>query len=258
MHPGRRQIRGKRPVNRANSAHRARSRRLAGVTLIEILVVAVIIGIGASGLSFSLGAMTKANLRGGAGKVAAAVKYSYNRAVMKGTTVRIAFDVPGGSFSIEEGSGRVTLARVDDERRTEGSGEDGEEVVAADPWAAAQSRIDQALKPNLGASPFGPLETSDGKTLERYTNVPLGRRVQIIRLIVPHHPAPLEQGRGAVHFFPGGMTEHAVVHLSDGGDTVYSVEVHPLTGRSRIRAEAYEPEDFLDDPEHTDTSEVDP
>ncbi len=224
--------------------------------MIEILVVAVIIGIGASGLSFSLGALTKANLRGGAGRFAAAARYAYNRAIIKGTTVRLVFDVPGATFSIEEGSGRVTLARVDDERRKEGA-EDGEEIVAADPWAAAQSRIDQALKPNLGASPFAPLSSGDGKTMERYTNIVLGRRVQIVRLIVPHHPAPLEQGKGAIHFFPGGMTEHAVVHFSDGGDSVYSVELHPLTGRSKIRAEAYEPRDFLGDPEHPDTSEVD-
>jgi hypothetical protein len=81
--------------------------------------------------------------------------------------------------------------------------------------------------------------------------------VQIVKLIVPHEPAPLEQGKGAVHFFAGGMTEHAVIQLSDGGDTIYSIEVHPLTGRSRIRPEAYEPRDLIGDPERGDSSELD-
>jgi type II secretory pathway pseudopilin PulG len=229
------------------------------MTLIEIVIVVVIIALGASGLSFSLGAVTKANLRAGAGKLASAMRYSYNRAVMKGTTVRVSFDVPGSTFSIEEAHGGVTLARLDsDDARNEPTDEGSAPLAAADPWAAAESRISNALKPNLGASPFSPLVDSEGKSISRYTKVSLGRRVQIVKLLVPHHPDPLEQGPGAVHFFPGGMTEHAVIHLSDGGDTVYSIELHPLTGRSKIRAEAYEPRDFLDDPDEDDISELDP
>lgn len=226
------------------------------MTLIEIVIVVVIIALGASGLSFSMGALTKAALRGGAGKLSSAMRYAYNRAILKGSTVRVSFDVPGNTFSIEEASGAVTLTRADDERR-EATDEGAPAVAAADPWTAAQTRISEALKPSLGASPFSALSDNDGKPISRYTNVPLGRRVQIVKLLVPHEPTPLEQGQGAVHFFAGGMTEHAVIHLSDGGDTVYSIEVHPLTGRSRIRAEAYEPRDFLDDPEESDTSELD-
>lgn len=226
------------------------------MTLIEIVIVVVIIALGASGLSFSMGALTKAALRGGAGKLASAMRYSYNRAVMKGTTVRVSFEVPGSTFSIEEAHGAVTLTRAEDERN-EPTDEGAEPIAAADPWAAAQSRIGDALKPNLGASPFSSLSDSEGKAISRYTNVSLGRRVQIVKLLVPHHPDPLEQGAGAVHFFAGGMTEHAVIHLSDGGDTVYSIELHPLTGRSKIRPEAYEPREFLDDPEEKDISELD-
>ena len=40
--------------------------------------------------------------------------------------------------------------------------------------------------------------------MTRYQNVSLGRRVQMVKLIVPHQPEPVEQGKGAVHFFPGG------------------------------------------------------
>lgn len=227
------------------------------MTLIEVIVVVVIIALSASGLSFSFGALTKTNLKGGAGKLAAAIRYSYNRSIIQGKTIRIVFELPGTSFSIEEAHGGVALARADDERRSGALDEGGEDIVAADPWAAARSRIDQALKPNLGASPFGPIATSDGKVLERYQNVSLGRRVQLVKLIVPHEPAPLEQGKGAVHFFPGGMTEHAVLQLSDGGTTIYSVEVHPLTGRCKIYPKAYEPEALLDDPDEEDVSEVD-
>ncbi|MGD8859813.1 MAG: hypothetical protein PVI30_07365 [Myxococcales bacterium] len=226
------------------------------MTLLEIIMVVVIIAVGASGLSFSLGALTKTNLKSGATKLGAAARYAYNRAIIQGTTVRIVFDIPGNSFSVEEAHGRVTLSRADDERRFD---EDGEStnVVAADPWAAAETRVSEAIKPTLGASPFGPLKSSSGDELTRFKDVGLGRRVQIVKLIVPHHPDPVEEGQAAVHFFPGGMTEHAVIHLSDGSDTVYSVEIHPLTGRARVRDEAYVPEELFGDPDDPEASEVD-
>jgi type II secretory pathway pseudopilin PulG len=230
------------------------------MTLIEVVVVILIMALAASGLSFSLGALTKTNLKSGAAKLAAAARFAHYRAIISGKTVRIAFDLPGTAFSLEEASGKVALARADDERRAESEeNEEGEseEVVAVDPWAAAKSRLENPLRPTLGASPFGALTSSSGQALTRYQNVSLGRRVQLVKLIVPHQPAPLEQGKGAVHFFAGGVTEHAVLQLSDGADAIYSVEIHPLTGRARIYPEAYEPRQLLGDPNDPDATEVD-
>jgi general secretion pathway protein H len=222
------------------------------MTLIEVVVVVVIVALAFSGLSFSLGAMTRTNLKAGAVRIAAAARFAHYRAVINGTTVRIAFDLPGGTFSVEEARGQIALARADDERRQQGLEEGGADVAAVDPWSAAKSRVDQAIKPNLGTSPFGPLETGGKK----YQSIALGRRVQIVKLIVPHEPTPLEQGKGAVHFFPGGLGEHAVIQLSDGGEGRYSVELHPLTGKAKIHPEAYEPDELLGDPEHPEATEV--
>jgi prepilin-type N-terminal cleavage/methylation domain-containing protein len=247
-------------ISRApSSIDRMRRRQRASreaMTLIEVVVVIVIIGLAGAGLSFSLGALTRTNLKSGAVKLASASRFAYYRAVIQGRTVRLVFDIPGNTFSLEEAAGQVTLARADDERRAESVDGEGQTLVAADPWAAAKSRIDQALKPNLGASPFKPLSSEAGVTLSKYQKVELGRRVQIVKLIVAHEPTPLEQGQGSVYFFPGGMTEHAVVQLSDGSDTVFSVELHPLTGRAQVHAEAYEPDDLLDDPDDPEASEV--
>ena len=221
------------------------------MTLIEVIVVVVIIALAGAGLSFSLGALTRTNLKSGAVKIASAARFAYYRAVIQGTTVRLSFDVPGNSFSVEEAHGYVTLTRADDERREEGA-EEGNAPVAADPWEAAQTRLSEALKPSLGASPFGALQSASGATMSRYEKVELGRRVQIVKLIVAHEPVPLESGHGSIHFFPSGMTEHAVIQLTDGSDTVFSVELHPLTGRAQIHAEAFEPDALLDDPEADD------
>ena len=195
----------------------------------------------------------------------AAARFAYSRAVVRGTTVRLKFDIPGNTFSIEEAKRSVTLARLDEKERAGDRGEDGQVRSAVDPWAAAAARINTPDKPTLGSSPFMPLASGmrasadgDGSASEgaasgagknRYTNVSLGRGVQFVRLTVPHEPAPVLNGEGAIHFFPGGRTEHSVVQLGDGREGVYSVEILPLTGRARIYPEAYEPRDLQDDPE---------
>jgi hypothetical protein len=79
----------------------------------------------------------------------------------------------------------------------------------------------------------------------------------IERLIVPHEPEPRTEGRGSIYFFPGGQTEHAVLWLSDGGDRVFAVELHPLTGRTRVYDYAYAPEQLLEDGRGEAQSEVD-
>ncbi len=227
------------------------------MTLIEMIVVVVILAFAASGLSFSLGAITKTYLKSGAAKLAAASRFAFNRAIVRGVTVRIVFDIPGNTFSIEEANDQVALVRADDDRRKDSIDKGGTDIAAADPWAAAAKRIQEALKPTLGASPFHPIADDNGKPIARYSKVTFGRRVQVVKLIVPHEPEPLEQGRGAIHFFPAGLTEHAVVQLSDGGDSVYSVEVRPLTGRCRIYPEAFEPKQLQPEGPASRTTEDD-
>ncbi|MDD9945452.1 MAG: prepilin-type N-terminal cleavage/methylation domain-containing protein [Myxococcales bacterium] len=229
-----------------------------GMTLIELVIVVAILALGATGLGFSLGALARTNLKSGATKVAAAVRYAYNRAVARGTTVRIVFDLPGNHFAVQEAHGRITLARNEEFRRVHGVDKgDLDTGGAVDPWAAARARLEQPLEPSLGESPFGAIEGARGEPVKRFTKVELGRHVNIVRLLVPHEPAPKETGQGAVHFFPTGYTEHAVIHLSDGDEGIYSVEIHPLTGRTKIHRDAFEPDEFLDDPENLEATEVD-
>jgi hypothetical protein len=222
--------------------------RLEGLTLIEILLVTVILALAASGLSFSLGALARTNLKAGADRFASAVRFAYNRAIIHDTTVRIHFKVPGTSFTVEEAHGGVTLARSKEKEAKKDFFSDDKRGVpsAVDPWAAAQARIREPNKPSFGASPFHPLSDGNGKDLKRFKDVKLPHGVQIVKLLVPHEPDPVTDGEGAVHFFQGGRTEHAVVQFSDGREGVYSLEIRALTGRVKIYAEAYEPHDLLD------------
>ena len=66
-------------------------------------------------------------------------------------------------------------------------------------------------------------------------------------MITPHEIDKRTEGEGSVYFFPGGVAEHAVIQLRDSSDTVYSIEIHPLTGDARIHNFAFEPVDEIDD-----------
>jgi Tfp pilus assembly protein FimT len=219
------------------------------MTLIEVIVVVVIVAMAATGVTYTIGAITRANLRSACMTLTAATRYAYGRAIAQSTTVRLLFDFGSDQMSFEEAHGRVTLARIDDPTRQEL--EDGEDRAAVDPWAAAQARLEDTLNPSFGASPFSAIPGS------RYEARELADDVQIRRLIVPHEPEPRTEGRGALYFFPGGHTEHAVIWVGDDTDRVYSVEVHPLTGRTRVYDFPYEPEQLLDDGQGGSRSEID-
>lgn len=218
------------------------------MTIIEMMIVVIIVAVAATGLSYGLGALERTQLRSACMKLTAGARYAYNRSIANGTTVRLVLDLEQNTMGFEEAHGRITLARATDPRRAEiAAGGDGGDISGVDPWAAAQARLESTLRPSFGASPFQAIEG------RRYQARPLGDRITIERLITPHEPEPRERGRGSIYFFPGGQTEHAVVWLSDGADRVFSVEIHPLTGRTRVRDHAWEPDELLDQ----GTSEVD-
>ena len=237
-------------VRGASRRRRGSARARVGMSLIEVMVVILILAVAAISLSYGFGALNRTQLRSACMRITAASRFAYNRAISRGTTVRLAFDFRADTMAIEEAHGRITLARNDDTRRLsiEDEGE-GEAADAVDPWAAAQARLADTLHPSFGASPFQPIAG------RRYVAAPVAESVQIDRLITPHENEPRERGVGHIYFFPHGQTEHAVVWLSDGGDHVFSVEIHPLSGRARVRPSAYEPEELMLEGDE-DSSEV--
>ena len=85
---------------------------------------------------------------------------------------------------------------------------------------------------------FELIEESQGKERRLKGNT----RVQ--RVFSPHAPQPIEDGMAFVYFFPGGTTEHTFIQVNDGNEDepmVYTLEVHPLTGKVRIHREEIEP-----------------
>lgn len=220
-----------------------------GMTLVEILVVVAIIGLVVASTSFGIGALTRSELRSSCVRVSAAFRYAYHRSVIRGVVTRVAFQGPEGKMSIEEAESNVVVQRDEEDESSE---------AAVDPWEKAAQRAQAANDPRSrkrrdepAPSPFSAITDAEGNTLTRLRDQLLsGGKVKVIKLLTVERTYTPEDGPLAVHFFPGGLTEHAVLHLQGPGDDVYAVEVHPLTGKTTIYDSAYEPLSWgLDDVE---------
>lgn len=218
-------------------------RRQEGITLLEILVVMVILVLISGGASMAFGALLRTNLRSGCMRLMSAYRFAYGRAASHGTTVRVLLDSDRDLMSVEEAEGTVALMRREKSKNDDKS---SDAEAAIDPWQAAKDRLKDPVHPVIGASPFHVVESRDGKPLKQAQPRPLSTDIQIIRMFLPHEPDVREHGKGAVHFFPNGMTEHALIQLAHRRtpDTIYTVELHPLTAKSKVHTKAVEPQDI--------------
>lgn len=215
------------------------------------MIVLVIVALGASAASLGLGSVTRTNLKSACVRLMSLTRYAYHRALTNGSTVRVSLNLDQGTFGVSEAFGRVTLVRSDAPLRTEAARDDdnGRDPGAGlDPWELAKRRIERPDDLSLPPSPFSKLTTPEGKVMERFKTQPIGNKIRIVRVIVAHEAAPKTEGTTDLFFFPSGLTQHAVIQLSDPSGTIFSVEVHPLTGKGSIHDAPYEPEVLMDDP----------
>ena len=211
-----------------------RDPRRSGMTLVEVMIVVVILAMTATGIQYSFGALTRMRLRSACVRVIAASRYAYNRAVSRGTVVRVLFDADKQRLSIQEAEGPIAV-----QRREEAKEDSGE--AAVDPWERARQNLQKQLTPNLKApSPFSNVSNQKGEVLEHTQERKLGDGIRIAKMLLPHEPGARTSGQGAIYFFPGGRAEHAVIQLQDRSGTVFSVEILPATGRGRVHTRPYE------------------
>ncbi len=218
------------------------------------MIVVVIIAIASSAVSMGLGSITRTNLRSACVRLASLSQYAYHHALSNGVTVRLTLDLDEGTVELSQAEGRVSLVRSDAPLREEAfKSKDGVDPGAGiDPWAAAKARLEKPGQLVLPPSPFSAITSENGKPIKRFQKQPVGDNVAIARVVVSHEAEPREAGRTDLFFFPSGLTQHAVIQLRDKSDTIFSVEIHPLTGRAVLHNVPYEPEVLYDDPKLRD------
>jgi general secretion pathway protein H len=228
-------------------------RRPRGITLIELMVAVAIIGLIMGGALVGVRSLARSDLRGSASKLAAAIRYCFDRSITTGAYFRIVLDLDGHKYWAERSDNRLYLAR--DKEKSPGQGKafdsdeadkqrDEEEEKEKEAWQSRGGQAAAALEP-----PPKPrrakFQTFKDATLPTISL----KKTKLFDLYTPRQREPYTSGKAYLYFFPDGHTERAVIRLTDGED-FYSLVIHPLTGKVEVKPGKYDiPKDFDTPPE---------
>jgi general secretion pathway protein H len=203
----------------------------AGLTLVEILIVLALIALFSAVLIAGSGQVSGAKLRKSATMVSAAVRVAYTRATVSSRSVRLVLDFEQKSMWMEEADAPM-LVRTGD---TTGG---ADPVTAAEQQAVAEGeRIvkgPQAPRPHFRPVSMGIVAGAESKGQAK--ELPSGIKFRSVQ--AAHDTEPRTEGRAYLYFWPGGMTERAVVQVVAGDKAdadVLSVMVSPLTGSTLVK-----------------------
>jgi general secretion pathway protein H len=217
-----------------------------GFSLVEIMVALAIVTLILGGATLGIRGLVKSELRGAAGRLSAAIRYSYDKAIATGSYYRLHFDLDERTYRLEKAEGRFVLSA---ETKRVGRGGRGLDQDKEDQEEERDEARKSGLSPELLPPPsprrarFSAFKDSNVKPTK------LGR-VRVLDVRTKRQDEPFSAGHAYLHFFPDGHTERAVIHLgtdSRDPDDQYTLVVHALTGRVEVRAGRYEPPAYYDE-----------
>jgi general secretion pathway protein H len=207
----------------------------------EVLIVIVIIAMVTVMAVMGLRSFAKTDLRNTASRMAGAVRYLFDRASTTGKVHRLVIDFDQRKYWAEVSDDPFIFAGGGKE--TEESRQRLAEKIAKEEEAAKQAAEKEAFFGNAIPSkylpkPFIAKRAKFGTFREMAVKaVALKPNVVVNDIYTPRLDQPVGTGRGYLYFFPLGMTEAAIIHLSDPKkETFYSLIVHPLNGRVNVKS----------------------
>lgn len=219
------------------SVARVRARRRSsagrGMTLIEILVVLVILGLVMGGVLMGTGQLASSRLRHSATMISGAIRVAFSRASSTSKSIRLVMDFDENKIWLEEGDQPHLVQSKD----LSGTGGASAATVAEQQALEEAGRIVKGVTTPRTAfttiDPMGVVASDPGKAQK-----PLERGIAFRQVQTAHDAEPRTSGRAYLYFWPGGQTERASIQLrigeaNDDARTVTLV-VAPLTGKVMI------------------------
>jgi prepilin-type N-terminal cleavage/methylation domain-containing protein len=227
------------------------------MTLLEMMIVIAIVGLGLYALRSGVRGITKADLVEDAEELSAMLRRASQLAIEHGEQHRVVFDLDKNAYRIDVCQGPAGLMREEavshDEEETKKAVERGTEkmrdlpqdaLAVGDPEEAMRRSkaiaghhiADRTCMP-AQAGVSGVLHNVKKRYVQinnedadwiRNLNVVAG--IKFSEIWVQHKDASTKKGEVAIYFFPNGSSEKAVIELTDG-EYVRSIMVHGLTGR---------------------------
>ncbi len=203
-----------------------------GMTLIEIMIVVALIAVLTGTLVFGSGFFTGAHRRAAATLIVVGVRKGLAHANTTGKPVRLALDIEHGRITLEESSSREVFRKNgNDEDDEEEPSTSAAESLLSDAEGAAEFFLSgsSSPKPNFQAID---LLGQDGDAPGRV----LGRGVRFVKIQTEHDEDAIEDGVAHLYFWPGGLTERAIVQIARRSEeSGITIVVSALTGRAEIK-----------------------
>ena len=249
---------------RRTSARRANSLAAqAGITMIEIMVVLAIMGMGM--LLFLGGNLLKsdeARLREASMEVLATLRASHNMATMTGKHHRVVFNLTEQTYHVEVCTGQQTIRRGDEEEvvdvdeleklreRMEQpvTSDFNQEVIEASTPGEAVAAAAALAGIRLGTTRCEPATATLSGQASKSGNkhkLDVERGLRIEEIHVQHLYESVKESSASINFFPVGSAEKAVVRLSNDDGDETSILLHGMTSRVEYRKGAIEPDDHM-------------
>lgn len=221
------------------------------MTILEVMIVLAIIGLGAFLARRAYRAVSKADLVEDVTELAMVMRRTSQRAMELGEMHRVVFDFEKHAYIVEVCQGAATIMRnealtKDPEKikeqieRAKGRlNQVPDDAFATDPEEAAKkiTALSGHHVADRQCAPATDGVTGDSKGWIRQLRA--GRGVKLKEIWVQHIEKSTTKEQVAIYFFPRGMAEKAVVEVSDG-ETTFSILVHGLSGRVELREGALE------------------
>ena len=205
-------------------------RHRRGVTLVEVLIVVALIAILSGAVLVGSGALGGSRERAAATLILTAVRMGLSRANTTGRPARLVFDLDNHTVTLEETSSLVMAREQEEGAESTGAGADAVTDLEREAKEAAEDIIEGPRAPRPAFTPVQEFKADADEPSGRS----LGRGVEFRFVQTEHDGQARTDGRAYLYFWPGGETEHAVIHLGRGDDNGLSVRVSALTGRAKI------------------------
>lgn len=208
------------------------------VTLVEVLIAVALIAVLSGAVIAGSGALGSSRERAAATLVVSAVRMGLARANTTGRPARLVVDLDANKLTLEETSSLV-LAREKDESVEGDEAEDEEDTAPKDAVTELENAAEAEAKgiiegPRAPRPEFTAVQQFKAEGDDSEDGRSLGRGVAFRSAQTEHDANERTRGRVYLYFWPGGETEHAVVHLGREEDDGLTVVVSSLTGRARI------------------------
>lgn len=181
-----------------------------GFTLIELLIVIALIAVMTALVIPSASSYFQVSINSATRDIAGKVKEAYNSTILTGRVYRVVYDLKENSYWVESGPTNVLL--------------NTEETAKKEEYRKLHSVHHDEPEPSV---------FSIDKLITK-KHIVLPRGVTFEDIITQQSKDPVKTGQTYTHFFPHGMTEQTIIHLTDMSNHKASLVISPLVGHTDV------------------------